>query len=36
VALRAGYRILEGGADTDELYNFVLLNQFAAGLTVKL
>ena len=36
VAVRAGYRILEGGADTAEIYEFVLLNQVGVGITVKL
>lgn len=31
---RAGYRILEGGADNDEVYNFTLLNYGLAGLTI--
>ena len=31
--LRAGYRILEGGADNDEVYNFSLFNYAAVGLT---
>jgi hypothetical protein len=30
---RAGYRILEGGADVSEVYNFTLINFAAAGLT---
>jgi len=34
--LRAGYRLLEGGADNDEVYNFTLLNYFSAGITVSL
>ena len=32
---RAGYRILEGGADNDEVYNFALLNYVALGLTLR-
>lgn len=32
---RVGYRIVEGGADTDSVYNFALLNYAAAGLTVR-
>lgn len=31
IALKAGYRILEGGADNDEVYNFSLFNYVAAG-----
>lgn len=33
VNLRAGYRILEGGADNDEVYNFSLLHYASIGLT---
>ncbi len=29
--LRAGYRILEGGADNDEVYNFALVNYVSVG-----
>jgi hypothetical protein len=32
--LRAGYRLLEGGADNDEVYNFALLHYAALGVTV--
>lgn len=32
VRLKAGYRILEGGADNDEVYNFALVNYGAAGI----
>ncbi|MBD3348421.1 MAG: hypothetical protein GF400_04400 [Candidatus Eisenbacteria bacterium] len=35
IALRAGYRIVEGGADNDEVYNFALLNYISAGVTVS-
>lgn len=35
VTARVGYRIVEGGADTDSVYNFALLNYAAAGLTVR-
>ncbi|MBD3287547.1 hypothetical protein GF337_01975 [candidate division KSB1 bacterium] len=31
LALRAGYRILEGGADNEEVYNFALLNYASFG-----
>jgi hypothetical protein len=34
--LRTGYRILEGGADNDEVYNFTLLNYGLVGLTIGL
>jgi len=36
LTLRAGYRILEGGADNDEVYTFTLVNYLSAGLTLKL
>jgi len=32
--LRAGYRLLEGGADNDEVYTFALVNYAFAGLTL--
>ncbi|MCF8235967.1 MAG: beta-lactamase family protein [Bacteroidales bacterium] len=31
--IRAGYRILEGGADNEEVYNFSLFNYASAGIT---
>lgn len=31
--IRAGYRILEGGADNDEVYNFALFNYASLGLS---
>lgn len=31
IAVKAGYRLLEGGADNNEVYNFSLFNYFAAG-----
>ena len=34
VAIRAGCRILEGGADNDEVYNFSLFNYATAGVTL--
>jgi len=34
--LRVGYRILEGGADVDEVYNFALVNYALLGVTVTL
>ncbi len=33
LTLRAGYRILEGGADVEEVYNFALIHFLGAGLT---
>jgi len=33
LTLRAGYRILEGGADVDTVYNFALVHFFSAGVT---
>lgn len=33
VGIRAGYRILEGGADNDEVYNFSLFNYASVGIT---
>lgn len=32
ISLRAGYRILEGGADNDEVYTFSLFHYFVGGL----
>jgi hypothetical protein len=34
--LRAGYRILEGGANNDEVYNFALFHYVVFGITVTL
>lgn len=34
LTLRAGYRIIEGGADVEEVYNFALLHFFVVGTTV--
>lgn len=31
INLKAGYRILEGGADNDEVYNFTWLNYASIG-----
>lgn len=31
--IRAGYRILEGGANNDEIYNFALFNYASFGIT---
>ncbi len=33
--IRAGYRILEGGADNDEVYNFSLFNYASVGITYR-
>ena len=35
IGIRAGYRILEGGADNDEVYNFALLHYLSVGLSFK-
>jgi hypothetical protein len=35
LALKAGYRILEGGADVEEVYNFALIHFIVAGLTYR-
>jgi hypothetical protein len=32
LSVKAGYRILEGGADVDEVYNFTLINFASVGL----
>ena len=32
LSIRGGYRILEGGADNDEVYNFALINYASIGL----
>jgi len=36
MGLKAGYRILEGGADNDEVYNFALFNYASVGLSIYL
>jgi hypothetical protein len=36
IGLKAGYRILEGGADNDEVYNFSLFNYALVGLSISL
>lgn len=36
VRARVGYRIVEGGADNDEVYTFSLVHHVGAGLTVSL
>ncbi|MFW6131157.1 MAG: hypothetical protein ACOC5F_00980 [Candidatus Aminicenantaceae bacterium] len=35
VTLKAGYRILEGGADVEEVYNFALIHFITAGATYR-
>ncbi len=35
ISLRLGYRLLEGGADVDEVYNFALLHYAVFGLVVS-
>jgi hypothetical protein len=35
VQFRAGYRIIEGGADVEEVYNFSLLHFLSAGVTLS-
>ncbi len=35
LALKAGYRILEGGADVDQVYNFSLIHYAAVGFVYK-
>jgi hypothetical protein len=36
LGLKAGYRILEGGADNDEVYNFALFNYASVGFLIYL
>jgi hypothetical protein len=36
IGLKAGYRILEGGADNDEVYNFALFNYASIGFLIYL
>lgn len=36
VNIRAGYRILEGGADNDEVYNFALIHYASIGISYAL
>ena len=36
LGLKAGYRILEGGADNDEVYSFALFNYASVGLLIYL
>lgn len=36
LSIKAGYRLLEGGADVDEVYNFAWINYFTLGATLSL
>ncbi|MBN1754739.1 hypothetical protein JW877_00860 [bacterium] len=36
LAIKIGYRILEGGSDSDEIYNFTMLHYIAAGVILSL
>ena len=36
ISLKFGYRILEGGADVDEVYNFTLIHYAVAGVIVSI
>ncbi|MBX3006855.1 MAG: hypothetical protein KF816_02395 [Melioribacteraceae bacterium] len=36
ISLKAGYRILEGGADNEEVYNFALFHYISFGVSYKL
>jgi hypothetical protein len=36
VDVRAGYRVLEGGSDVDEVYGFALFHYAVAGITMRL
>lgn len=36
IGLKAGYRILEGGADNDEVYSFALVNYISAGVFIRI
>jgi hypothetical protein len=36
LAVRAGYRFVEGGADNDEVYTFAWIHYATVGVTVKL
>lgn len=35
IGLKAGYRVLEGGADNDEVYNFALLHYLSFGVSYE-
>lgn len=36
LSFKTGYRILEGGADNDEIYNFTLVNYISAGVIIRI
>jgi hypothetical protein len=36
IEVKAGYRMLEGGADVDQVYNFALVHHLAAGVVLTL
>jgi hypothetical protein len=36
VGIDAGYRLLEGGADNDEVFTFALFHYAVAGVRIKL
>jgi hypothetical protein len=36
LAIKAGYRFLEGGANVDEVYNFTMVQFAVAGLFIQL
>ncbi|MBN1150624.1 hypothetical protein JXA84_05320 [candidate division WOR-3 bacterium] len=36
LGFKAGYRVLEGGADNDEVYNFTLVNYVSAGIVLQI
>ena len=35
IDIKLGYRILEGGADNDEVYNFALINYASIGVIIR-
>jgi hypothetical protein len=35
IGMKAGYRLLEGGADNDEVYTFAMVNYLAVGATIS-
>ena len=35
IDLKLGYRMLEGGADVDEVYNFALLHYLVLGVAIS-
>ena len=36
IKMKMGYRILEGGADNDEVYTFALFHYMSAGVIIQL